>query len=72
MFDIKYWNYGDSYVVKLEDGRYVLADIENNLAFSQSLDILIQFGMWVDDPPKPSDDVMKAIGTVLKKDGFIE
>lgn len=65
-FEILYNNMGDSYVVKLEDGRYVLVDTESGQYLCDDVDILCKFGMWDDvDSALVPDDIYEKIEKVL-------
>jgi len=69
-YTIEYNNYGSSYVVKMEGDRYIMVNIASGTILEQELPILLQFGMWIEQPKPPSEDICRKIDDTLKANGI--
>ena len=64
-FETIYNDYGPGYIVKMEDGRYAMVNVEQNTWFTGSEGELMQFGQWRDADKELPLDTTSAIEKVL-------
>ena len=65
-FEVLYNNYDSGYIVKLDEDRLVMVNIDLEDILEGDEALLMKFGMWQDVTEKPAAGVMDKIEKVLK------